>query len=65
MDLEMMFTLEAAAIIWKLPTEKVVVQLLLSRFMGKAMQEWVNMVQNDYCGRIGQEEVLYPLPTLN
>jgi hypothetical protein len=25
MDLEMMFTIEAAAIIWKLPTEKVVV----------------------------------------
>jgi len=32
---------------------------------GNTLQEWVNMVQNDFPGIIGEEQEWYPLPTHN
>jgi hypothetical protein len=55
----------AAAIIWKLLTEKVVMGLSLSVLLGNTLAEWVNMVQNDLPGIVGEEREWYPLQRLN
>jgi hypothetical protein len=55
----------AAAMIWKLLTEKVVMGLSLSVLLGNTLAEWVNMVQNDLPGIVGEEREWYPLQRLN
>ena len=55
------FTSVAAAMICKLLTEKVVMGLPLSILLGNNVEEWVNMVQNDVPGIIGEEREWYPL----
>jgi len=55
MDCGKAFTLVAVAMICKLLTEKVVVELPLSILWGKTLDLWVNMVQNDYPRVIGEE----------
>jgi len=47
------FTSVAAAMICKLLTEKVVMWLPLLNLWGNTLDEWVNMVQNDFPGIIG------------
>jgi hypothetical protein len=61
MGLGMTFTSVAAAMICKLLTEKVVMGLPLSILWGNTNAEWVNMVQNDYPGIIGEEPEWYAL----
>jgi hypothetical protein len=61
MGLGMTFTSVAAAMICKLLTEKVVMGLPLSILWGNTIAEWVNMVQNDYPGIIGEEPEWYAL----
>jgi len=65
MGLGKTFTLVAAAMICKLLTEKVVMGLPLSILWGNTLAEWVNMVQNDFPGIVGEEQEWYPLQRLN
>jgi hypothetical protein len=55
------FTSVAAAMICRLLTEKVVMGLPLSILWGNTLAEWVNMVQNDFPGIIGEERTWYRL----
>jgi len=61
MGLGKTFTLVAAAMICKLLTEKVVMGLPLSIVWGNTLDQWVNMVQNDIPGIIGEEREWYLL----
>ena len=61
MGLGKTFTSVAAAMICILLTEKVAVGLPLSILWGNTLAEWVNMVQNDFPGIIGEEWEWYPL----
>jgi len=61
MGLEKTFTSVAAAIIWKLLSEKVVMGLPLLMLWGNTLAERVNMVQNNIPGIIGDEQEWYPL----
>jgi len=55
------FTSVAAAMIWKLPTEKVVMELLLSISWANTLADWVNMVQNNFPGIIGEKLEWYSM----
>ena len=55
------FTSVASAMICKLLAEKVVMGLQLSIVWGHTLAEWVNMVQNECHGIIGEEQEWYPL----
>jgi hypothetical protein len=55
------FTSVAAAMICRLLTEKVVMGLPLSILWGNTLAEWVNMVQNNFPGIIGEERKWYRL----
>jgi hypothetical protein len=57
--------LVAAAIICKLLTENIVMGLPLSILWENSLAEWVNMVQNDFPGIIGDERERYPLRRYN
>jgi len=59
------FTSVAAAMICTLLTETVVMGLPLSILWGNMLAEWVNMVQNDLPGIIGEEWEWYPLQRHN
>ena len=61
MGLGKTFTLVAAAMICKLLTEKVVMGLPLSIVWGNTLDQWVNKVQNDIPGIIGEEREWYLL----
>jgi len=65
MGLGKTFTSVAAAMICKLLTEKVVMGLLLSILWGNTLEEWVNVVQNNFPGIIGEEREWYPLQRPN
>jgi hypothetical protein len=65
MGLGKTFTSEAAGIICKLLTERVVMGLPLSILRGNTLAEWVYMVQNDFPGIIGEEQEWYPLQRYN
>jgi len=55
------FTLVAAALRCKLPTEKVVMGLPLSIVWGNTIDKWVNMAPNDFPGIFTEEREWYPL----
>jgi len=55
----------AAAIICKLLTAKLVIELLLSILEGNTIEQGVNMAQNNYLGIIGEEYAWYSLRKLN
>jgi hypothetical protein len=55
MGLAKTFTSVAAAMICKLLTEKVVMELPLSVLWGNTLEEWVNLPQNDVPGIIDDE----------
>jgi len=59
-----MFTSVAAAMIYILLSEKLVMGLLLSMLWGNTLDEWVNMAQNEYPSIIGEAHVWYPLQRL-
>jgi hypothetical protein len=59
------FTSVAAAMLWKLVTEKVVMGLPLSIFWGNTLEEWVILAHNDMPGIVGEESEWYPLQRLN
>ena len=61
MDLGKTFTSVAAAMPCTLVTEKVVMGLPLSIFLGNTLEESVNVVQNAFPGIIGDEREWYPL----
>jgi hypothetical protein len=65
MGLGKTFTSEAAAIMCKLLTERVVMGLPLSILWGNTLAEWVYMVLNDFPGIIGEEREWYPLQRYN
>jgi hypothetical protein len=55
------FTYVAAAMICKLLTEKVVMELPLSILWGNTLEEWVNLAQNNFPGILGDEREWYQL----
>ena len=59
MGLGKTLTSVAAAMIWKLVTEKVVMGLPLFILWGNTMEEWVILAHNDFPGIVGEE----PSPT--
>jgi hypothetical protein len=61
MGLGKTFTSVAAAMICKLLTEKVVMGLPLWILWVNTLAEWVNMVQNDFPGIIGEHQERDPL----
>jgi len=61
MGLGKTFTSVAAAMTCTLLTGKVVMRLLLSILWGNTLAEWVNMVQNNFLGIVGEEREWYPL----
>ena len=61
MGLEKTSTSVATAMISKLLTEKVVMGLRLLIVRGNTLDAWVNIVQNDFPGVIGEERDWYPL----
>jgi hypothetical protein len=61
MGLGKTFTSMAAAMICKLLTEKVVMGLPLWILWVNTLAEWVNMVQNDFPGIIGEQQEWDPL----
>ena len=65
MGLDKTFTSVAVAMICKLRTEKVVMRLLLSIVWGNTIEYWVNIVQNNYPGIIGEPWEWQPLQRLN
>ena len=65
MGLGKTFTSVAAAMICQLLTENVVMGLRLSILWGNTLPEWVDMVQNDFPGIIGEELEWYPLRRQN
>jgi len=65
MGLGKIFTSVAAAMICKLLTEKVVMGLPLLILWRNTLPEWVDMVQNDIPGIIGDEREWYPLQRRN
>jgi len=65
MGLGKTFTSVAAAMICKILTEKVVMGLPLSIVWGNTLAEWVDMVQNEYPGMIGEQRDWYPLQRYN
>jgi len=65
MGLGKTFTSVAAAMICKLLARKVVMGLPLSIMWGNTLDEWVNMVQNDFPRIISEEREWYPLWRLN
>jgi hypothetical protein len=65
MGLGKTFTSVAAAMLCKLVTEKVVMGLPLSILLGNTVEEWVNLVDNDFPGIVGEEREWYPLQRLN
>jgi len=56
MGLGKTFTSVAAAMLCKLVTEKVVMGWPLSILWRNTLEEWVNLVQNDFPGIIGDEQ---------
>jgi len=65
MGLRKTFTSVAAAMIWKLLTEKVVMGLPLSILWGNTIAVGVIMVQNHFPGMISEEREWYPLQRHN
>jgi hypothetical protein len=65
MGLGKTFTSVAAAMLWKLVTEKVVMGLPLSILWGNTLEEWVILAHNDVPGIVGEEREWYPLQRLN
>jgi len=65
MGLGKTFTSVAAAMTCKQLTEKVVMGLPLSIMWRSTLAEWVNMVQNNFPGIIGEEWEWYPLRRYN
>jgi len=65
MGLGKTFTLVAAALLYKLLTEKVVMGLPLSILWGNTLEEWVILARNDFPGIVGEEQEWYPLQRLN
>jgi SNF2 family DNA or RNA helicase len=65
MGLGKTFTSVAAAMICKLPTEKVIMGLPLSILRGNTLEEWVILEDNDFPGIVGEERESYPLQRLN
>jgi len=61
MELGKTFTVVAVAMIPKLQTEKVVMQLPQLILWGNPNAEWVNVVQNDISGIIGEQRDWYPV----
>jgi hypothetical protein len=59
------FTSVAAAILFNLVPEKVVMGLPLSILWGNTLEEWVMMAHNDFPGIVGEERGWYPLQRLN
>jgi hypothetical protein len=59
------FTLFAAAMLWNLVTETVVMGLALFILWGNILEEWVILVHNDFPGIVGEEREWYPLQRLN
>lgn len=55
MGLDKTFTSVAAAIICILLTEHVVMRLPLCNLWGNTLEEWVDQVQHDFPGIIGDE----------
>jgi hypothetical protein len=55
----------AAAMIYQLLTEKVVMGLPQSILWGNIIAEWVNMVRNNFPGIVGEEREWYLLQRLN
>jgi hypothetical protein len=65
MGLGKTFTSVAAAMLCKLVTEKVVMGLPRSILWGNTLEEWVNLAQNDFPGKISDEQEWYPLRRQN
>jgi len=65
MGLGKTFTSVAAAMLCKLLTEKVVMELPLSILWGNTLEERLIMVHNDYPGIVGEEWKWYPHQRLN
>ena len=61
MGLVKTFTSVTAAMLCKLVTVKVVMELPLSILWGNTLEEWVNLAQNDFPGIISDEGEWYPL----
>jgi hypothetical protein len=65
MGLGKTFTAVAAAMLWKLLTEKVVMGLPLSILWGNTLEKWVMLVRNHFTSVVGEEREWYPLQRLN
>jgi len=65
MDLAKTFTSVAAAMLYKLVTEKVVMGLPLSILWGNTLEKWVILAHNDFPGIVSEEREWYPLQRLN
>ena len=65
MGLRNTLTAVAAAMIYKLRTEKVVMGLPLPILWGNTLEEWVNIAQNTFPRIIGEEREWYPLQRHN
>ena len=65
MGLGKTFTSVAAAMLFKLVTEIIVMGLPLSIEWGDTLEEWVILADNNFPGIVGEEQEWYPLHRLN